>query len=187
MMRRRIIAGFTLIELLVVIAIISILAAILTSNFGDARELARNRAAQATFKEVQLAIELYRAQERRYPAAENVTNKPIGHESGVTFVPDYIDELPNPADSANSDCEYVYQTDANGTYYKYTAEHCFGGAEEAAEGIQPDDELARCPGSCVNNTTDPSLYCTSANYNSVIAQPSFYESFAIYSLGGECR
>ena len=54
--------GFTLIELLVVIAIIAILAAVLLSSFDEARKSARDDARKAELKELQLALELYKAQ-----------------------------------------------------------------------------------------------------------------------------
>ena len=56
------IKGFTVIELLVVIAIIGILMAILLATFNDARMSARDDARQAQLKELQLALELYKAQ-----------------------------------------------------------------------------------------------------------------------------
>src|SRR5215467_11511607 len=52
--------AFTLIELLVVIAIIAILAAILFPVFAQAREAARKTACISNFKQVGLAIEMYK-------------------------------------------------------------------------------------------------------------------------------
>lgn len=153
------IRGFTLIELLVVVTIISILAAVLMANFNDAREVTRNKAFAAEMKEVQLAIELYKAQNDHYPAAA----------SGL--VPEYIRELPQASKSANSSCVLNYVTDAGGTYYKYTAANCHAGATSQADGIKQDDELARCPSSCPSSG------------NCVPTSPNFYQSFAIYSVG----
>jgi type II secretion system protein G len=163
--------GFTLIELLVVIAIISILAAVLYASFDEARETARNRAIQAEMKELQLAIELYRSQYGRYPAESN--GLPTGHQTGINFVPDYIAELPQDNDSGNPACDFEYFSD--GSTYKFTAERCLGGAADASEGVQPGDDLARCPASC--GTTG---HCDPTSVD-------FYESYAVYSAGAECR
>lgn len=159
------IKGFTLIELLVVISIIGILAAVLMVNFGQARDSAKNKSIQAAMGEIQLALEVYKAQNRRYPAA--ITD----------LAPQYISELPVASDSGNSNCDIdnsQYTTDASGTYYKFVAHRCFAGATGASTGIQRGDKYARCSISCAaTGNCNP----TSVNY---------YESMAIYSVGGEC-
>lgn len=155
--------GFTLIELLVVVAIISILAAVLMANFNEAKEVTRNKAFAADLKEVQLAIELYKSQNSRYPATINL------------LIPEYTRELPQASKSANSSCTLNYTTDAGGTYYKYTGVNCFAGATSQATGIKQDNELARCPSSCA------------ASGSCVPTSAAFYQSFAIYSNGGACK
>jgi prepilin-type N-terminal cleavage/methylation domain-containing protein len=155
--------GFTLVELLVVIAIISILAAVLYASFGDARETARNRAIEAEMKELQLAIELFKSQTGNYPTP-NLTPLLLGN---------YISELPTADDSGNPDCDFQYFSDGN--IYKLTAEYCVGGAADASEGVQPGDDLARCPTSC-----GTAGHCDPTSVD-------FYESYAVYSAGAECR
>jgi general secretion pathway protein G len=59
--------GFTLIEILVVTTIISILSAILYANFTAARQDARNKVMRTTLGEIQLALEVFRAQNGFYP------------------------------------------------------------------------------------------------------------------------
>ncbi len=157
--------GFTLIELLVVIAIISILTAVIYANFNDARTLAKNKALRSELRETQLAIEVYEAQYDVYP----------GDLSDLT--PDFIADLPNANDAANDACVIEYDP-TDGTVFKLTAVNCIGGASEASEGVQPDDELARCAD-----------YCGSGGYPScpvAASSASFYESLAVYSAGGEC-
>lgn len=184
--------GFTLIEILVVLAIIGILSAVLYANFGDARQEARNKAMQAEIKETQLALELYKSQNGRYPEAfagcatvtgfapnQITTTKsstcganPI--ISGLT--PDFTSELPVSAKSGNGNCDIKYQVDtANGTWYKLTAVRCHAGATGVSDGIQSGDELARCSSVC-NPLSAPCIPATS----------DFYESYAVYSAGGEC-
>ncbi len=170
--------GFTLVEILVVISIIAILSAVIYANFGQARTEARNKAVRTSLSEVQLALEVYKAQNDRYPVSSSV-----GGVGLFALVPDYISELPVDTDSANGDtCDLndsTYITDAGGTYYKLTALNCIG-ATSASAGVQVDDEMARCPsscGTCAGSTNNAAYRATAA----------FYQTIAIYSLGGECR
>lgn len=182
-------SGFTLIELLVVIAIIGILSVVLYASFTEARQESRNKAFQSEMKETQLAIELYKAQNGVYPSAYSVcattaagvvtarasdcgSNPPIDG-----LIPDFISVLPDRNKSANSNCDLVYETSSTGDWYKLTAEYCHGGATEASEGIQSDNKFARCPSEPV---------CTASG----VCDPAsieFYESYAVYSAGGECE
>lgn len=60
--------GFTLIELLVVVAIIGILSALLMSNFIGVRQRARDAQRKSDLRQIQSALELYRADIGSYPA-----------------------------------------------------------------------------------------------------------------------
>ena len=155
--------GFTLIELLVVIAIIGILASVLYASFDGARDNARNKAMMAEFKEVQLALEVYKAQNDSYPSDID------------DLVPDFISVLPVPGDSGNPDCTLQYLS-PTGSWYKYTGIECYSGAESAITGVTRRDRMARCPESCGSSPArcDPS-------------DELFYESFAVYSVGGQCE
>ena len=197
--------GFTLIEVLVVISIIAILSAILFASFGSAREDARNKALRSELKEVQLALELYRSQNGEYPPTADQSignpctssgggvdsantqgcgsNAIIGDPStGEVIVPEFISQLPTHSDSANSNCNIIYQVDsANHSWYKLTAERCFAGADgDPTKGIQTDDVMARCPSSCGT--------CGGSNMNAgYLTSTDFYESFAVFSIGGQCE
>ena len=59
--------GFTLIELLVVVAIISLLSSIVLVALNDARAKARDQALVQQVKQIQNALELYRAKFGEYP------------------------------------------------------------------------------------------------------------------------
>ena len=146
--------GFSLVEVLVVIAIIGLLSAVLYVNFDEARGEARNKALQTELKEMQLAIELYRAQYGSYPAVggssgcRDVSGDPHTAENNGSgcanyvymsgIVPEFLPSLPEHDDSNNSSCEIVYTVDAGGGWYKLAASRCLEGAEEAIEGIGED-------------------------------------------------
>jgi prepilin-type N-terminal cleavage/methylation domain-containing protein len=171
--------GFTLIELLVVITIIGILVAVVFPNFSESRDEARNRGLQAEIKEMQLSIELYKSQFGRYPAegACGGDSQACGGQGYIANFTDFMYPAPTHEDSANSNCNVVYQTDTNGTWYKLTAVRCHAGADNAADGIQPDEQLARCPATCAT--------CAGAAYDETVE--AFYESYAVYSAGGTCE
>ena len=154
--------GFTLVELMVVVTIIALLSAVLFANFGDARMSSRDKARKTELKEMQLSLELYKAQYGRYPAAGcsaaaanfagpgpatsgNLTscaNYITGHTAGVTFVPDFTSELPTDTmseDDANRG--FYYRTDATGSSYKLMV---FDSVE--LETINAyGEEFSRCP------------------------------------------
>lgn len=197
MRNKSFVRGFTLIEILVVITIISILSGILYATFGTAKEDTRNKTVKTELKEVQLALELYKAQYGRYPAAPTspTSGGPsacvINAGSGVYYArskfcavtdpyikaitPEFIAELPSHKTSANPNCNIIYVTDNDdNSWYKLTAENCHAGATNQTEGVQPDDEFARCPSTCAAATP-----CISTDAD-------FYNSYAVYSKGGEC-
>lgn len=60
-------SGFTLIELLVVIAIISVLATLLMANFVGIRQRGRDAQRKSDLRQIQVALELYRADNGNYP------------------------------------------------------------------------------------------------------------------------
>jgi prepilin-type N-terminal cleavage/methylation domain-containing protein len=59
--------GFTLIELLVVVAIIGVLASIVLSSLGDAKERAARARLLGTLREFQVAVEMYYNDNGVYP------------------------------------------------------------------------------------------------------------------------
>jgi general secretion pathway protein G len=60
--------GFTLVELLVVVSIIGVLATILMTNFIGVRQRARDAQRKADLRQIQSALELYRADSAVYAA-----------------------------------------------------------------------------------------------------------------------
>ncbi len=186
--------GFTLVEVIVVIAIIGILSAMLYVNFDSARESARNKTTMSELKEMQLALEIYKAQNRRYPpvdtsagschdvsgavhTAENSNGTCQNYRFVSGLSPEFIGALPESRDSKNPNCSFEYQVEASGSWHKLTATECFEGATAPAEGIGEDEEFSRCPSSCSG--------CGGSSYDAT--DVSFYESMAVYSSGGECE
>ena len=156
--------GFTLVELIVVISIIGILASIVFANFGSARAVSRDDVRNAAVKELQLAIELYKAQYGTYPAAGCSASAAQWAGPGpgtganiacqtyiVGLVPDFIAALPtDPTVEATTDTGYYYRT--NGTAYKIMS---FNTVEQKRV-TSSDNELARCPSfsSCGGTAAD---------------------------------
>lgn len=136
--------GFTLVELLVVMAIIGILSGIVFANFADARATSRDQARKVALKEVQLAIELYKAQEERYPTAgcgASGWTSASCDEYIVGLVPDFIPALPRDPKTGNS---YLYRSNTNN--YKLLT------TSVEKETVTTAHEFARCPSftSCGN-------------------------------------
>lgn len=60
--------GFTLVELLIVIAIIGVLSTLLTANFIGVRQRSKDAHRKSDLRQIQSALELYRADQGSYPA-----------------------------------------------------------------------------------------------------------------------
>ena len=118
--------GFTLVELMVAISIIGILSSIVYANFGEARKAARDDIRKTSLKELQLAIEFYKAQNDRYPAAGCGISAGSYAEASASctdyisgLIPDYIPALPRDPNNENTTgLGFMYRTDAGGTNYK---------------------------------------------------------------------
>ena len=107
--------GFTLIELLVVIVIISILATLLMVNFIGVRQRGRDAQRKSDLRQIQSALELYRADKGDYPttAAYNaVTCLNQFADSGAI----YINKMPC---DPKSGAKYSYNFDGSGAYTLY--------------------------------------------------------------------
>jgi prepilin-type N-terminal cleavage/methylation domain-containing protein len=152
--------GFTLVELMVVVTIIAILSSILFASFGDARAQSRDKARMTALKELQLSIELYKAQNGTYPtqgcgsgtqfagpgsATDSSFSSCVTYITGL--VPDFISVL--PADT-------LYENEANrGFYYRSDGNSYKLMAYDVVETLTVTlgDEFARCPstsGACAS-------------------------------------
>ena len=182
MFKRKSQSGFTLVELLVVLAIIGVLAAIVTINFDQARKSARDKARKSDLQSLQLAVELYKSQNGRYPdrcpdATGSNWSGPgdwdlsgfitcENYISGLT--PDYIPALPtSPKNEYETNRGFMYKTD--GKSYKIVVVN----AVERDLITSYGDEFARCPRVCASQPA-----CANATPNS--------NDYAVYSPGAEC-
>jgi prepilin-type N-terminal cleavage/methylation domain-containing protein len=144
--------GFTLVELMVTVSIIAILSSIIYASFDQARAQARDKARLSSLKEVQLALEVYRAQNGSYPIAGCGAASFAGPGPGsagfsqcgdyiVGLVPDFIDRLPvDPRFENDSNRGFYYRSDGNS--YKLMSYDVVEAQVIGAYG----EEFARCPG-----------------------------------------
>ena len=103
--------GFTLIELLIVIAIIGVLATLLMVNFIGVRQRARDAQRKSDLRQMQSALELYRADNNTYPLSPLPNcGQPLA-ANGTT----YMTSIPCDPLGGN----YVYTS--TGTNYTITA------------------------------------------------------------------
>lgn len=116
--------GFTLIELLVVISILGLLAALVVSNMSGVRERARDAQRKSDLKEVQKALEMYKASQSppAYPAGTSWSNLSV-------LVPNYIKVLPNDPLNTETGAQYSYQRDSVDPL-KYTLKACLENASD---------------------------------------------------------
>lgn len=92
--------GFTLIELLVVMTIISILLGLSTLAFQSSRQAARDTKRKADIEQIRSGLEVYRSDNRIYPASLTPAN---GLSCGANKV--YLPAIGDPISSAYS---YLY-------------------------------------------------------------------------------
>lgn len=145
-------SGFTLVELLIVIAIIGILSTLLMTNFIGIRQRARDAQRKADVRQIQSALELYRADNGSYPAAVGA--------NGLTTT------CPTPQSFANGGTTYMAQVPCDPLGASY-----YHGGNYFYKQITNGYEL----GTCLENKADNDYYsgnfdgadnttCTSGHY-----------------------
>lgn len=165
-------SGFTLIEIIVVCSIIALLSSVAYSSFSGAREQARDKQRATILKQIQVALEAYKAEHGRYPeqgcttgGALWATAEPVGgpdisaciapnYIAGIAsrpFVPKYMSSLPRDPrpftqTGGTTNVGIMYRTDALGlgTAYKLMV---YRSLESVSVEIY-SEELARCRDSC---------------------------------------
>lgn len=107
--------GFTLIELLIVVTIIGVLASLFMANFIGVRQRARDAQRKSDLRQIQSALELYRADQGIYPTALPACNQQLA--VGATV---YMQKIPcDPGGVAYNGGNYLYES--GGTTYTVTA------------------------------------------------------------------
>ena len=138
--------GFTLIELLVVIAIISILSTLLMVNFIAVRQRGRDAERKSDLRQIQSALELYRADQDSYPTSLANCNSgaSIGDEACSTIYMQKIPTDPNGSSYYNGG-SFWYQS--NGSTYTLVA--CIENTNDQDQNAQssaPNNAPADCTG-----------------------------------------
>ncbi|MGI8420495.1 MAG: type II secretion system protein [Candidatus Levyibacteriota bacterium] len=103
--------GFTLIELLIVLAIIGTLTSFLMANLLGARSRARDGQRKSDLRQIQVALEQYRADQSSYPPAP----LPVCGSSLTNNGVSYMQKV--PCDPSNTG-QFVYSYTTTGSNYR---------------------------------------------------------------------
>lgn len=99
-------SGFTLIELIVTVTIITILFAVLASNFLGAQQRTRDSKRKAELAQLKTAIEAYRSEHGSYPPDLSIAQTEFYSDTGTNWIPglspDYINRLPKDPLQSNA-------------------------------------------------------------------------------------
>lgn len=101
--------GFTLIELLTVIAIIGVLTALFTVSFIGVRQRGRDAQRKSNIKQIQSALELYRADNDSYPTTAAFSALTCGGAFTLGTAT-YMAQI--PCDPSSGGAYYYYQSSA---------------------------------------------------------------------------
>ena len=88
--------GFTLVEIMIVVAIIGLLVAIALPNFMVARKKSQIKAAQASMKQIEGAVEQARLDDIVIDNSDFTMTGTDTTASGTDLVPKYLKVWPNP-------------------------------------------------------------------------------------------
>lgn len=111
--------GFTLIELLVVVSIIGVLATIIITSLGDTRARARDAQRDQDMRSIQNALELYYADNGRYPIHnwKYSTDADWDTFTGINLPEDPVNESGNA--TSGGTLNYTYTS-------RNSAQYCYG-------------------------------------------------------------
>ena len=120
--------SFTLIELLVVMAIIGILATLGFSSYLNSVKAGRDARRKSDLNRIQKALEIYYEDNKAFPTDLTFGNS-LCHPDGCTTA-EYLKLVPLDPGGAN----YVYATDATGSYYQLYA--CIENPNDSGPGVK---------------------------------------------------
>ncbi len=150
--------GFTLVELLTVISIISILTALLTVSFVSVSQRGRDAQRKSNIRQIQAALELYRADNDAYPPA--VSNS-IGSSTTVSvacnqpFVVGGITYMQKmPCDPEGTNVKYFYSSTS--PYSTYGLVSCLDNTgDREAQATKPFAAMTDCNPATYFYVTNP--------------------------------
>jgi len=149
--------GFTLIELLIVVAIIGVLSTFLMTNFIGVRQRARDAQRKSDLRQLQSALEMYRADQGTYPA--NLTNCGGTFSSGTQV---YMQTVPcDPLNTYNGGNYFYYDSNSQANYCLISCLE--NGADSQGKTAAQVNAVTQCNGSAF-----PQQNCASAAYYVVI-------------------
>lgn len=118
--------GFTLIELLIVIVIIGVLTSLLVVNFVGVRVRARDAQRKSDLRQIQSALELYRADKGVYPTFASTSppvncppapTPPTSFGNPPSCTATYMQKVPrDPSTSSYNGGSYYYSASSDTTY-----------------------------------------------------------------------
>ena len=113
--------GFTLIELLITVSIIAILIAIGIASYATVNKKSRDTKRKSDIEQIRSALEMYRAQNGKYPAAGCAASTcPFVDVSALStdLVSTYLSAIPSDPQK-NAFYEYQPTGYSGGSYYGY--------------------------------------------------------------------
>ncbi len=173
--------GFTLIELLVVVAIIGLLSSVIMTTIGGGRIKARDAKRMADLAEIKKALELYYADNYRYPSIGTGSTAYTSAVSGgvnwstlETALTPYMTKLPIDPLGLQTNYRYYYDADSGDNYQTYGIMARLEHPDNYARGSNDNGwtayatngqyyEVGEQPSYCANTGTSENWYSTGAN------------------------
>lgn len=152
--------GFTLIELLIVIAIIGVLSGLIMANFVGVRQRSRDGQRKANLRQIQAALELYRADNGSYPSSIGAS---CGSGVSITSINGsvtYLKDVPCDPLSSAPPTSYKYASCGGTSTISYSLRACLENSND-----QESDSITGRTATCTS--TD----CGSAGANFTLNNP----------------